>query len=164
METKNCIQCDKLFFKKSSHSNKAWQERTKFCSRKCVNESLLGKGIKNAVKFKKGQISFNRQHGLTTTRFYNIWSGMKKRCTKPLCHSYPWYGGKGIKVNNYWEQFTNFLNDMYQSYIDHVKIYGEKQTTLDRLDSSKNYSKENCRWATLKEQGENRRQNRDLNG
>jgi response regulator of citrate/malate metabolism len=45
---------------------------------------------------------------------------------------------------------------MYESYIEHCKSYWESQTSIDRIDNSKNYNKENCRWATCTEQNKNR--------
>lgn len=46
---------------------------------------------------------------------------------------------------------------MYESYLEHVKKHGERNTTIDRIDSDGNYSKSNCRWATYKEQGRNQK-------
>jgi hypothetical protein len=82
---------------------------------------------------------------------------MKRRCYDKSRDAYPWYGGKGIKVATEWHDFMKFKEDMFEEYKKHVESHGEKQTTLDRLDSAKDYSKENCRWATLQVQGINRR-------
>lgn len=77
---------------------------------------------------------------------------MKQRCHNPRDAAYKWYGGRGITVCDRWlNSFEAFLVDM-----------GEKPDllTLDRVDGSKGYYKENCRWATLVEQAENRRSSR----
>lgn len=97
------------------------------------------------------------QHGMTHTRFYRIWLNMKNRCYNPQSSSYQYYGGRGIVTCGEWHEFRNFWQDMYESYLDHVKSYGEKDTTLDRMDVDGNYCKENCKWATIKEQNGNRR-------
>lgn len=87
------------------------------------------------------------------TRFFNIYRCIVKRCTNPKHNYYEIYGWKGIKCD--WESYEDFKRDMYDSYIEHCKKFWEKQTTIDRLDNSKNYNKENCRWATWKEQNNN---------
>ena len=67
------------------------------------------------------------------------------------------YGGRGIKC--LWESFEEFRDDMYESYLQLVKDFGEKQTTIDRKDGAGNYCRDNCRWATIKEQNNNKRNN-----
>lgn len=101
-------------------------------------------------------------HGMTKTRFYNIWKGAVYRCTKPNNFLYDRYGGRGIRICDRWLKFENFRDDMYQTYLEHVQKFGEKQTTIDRIDNDKGYLNENCRWATWKRQGNNRKNNKFL--
>ncbi len=91
-------------------------------------------------------------------RIYVIWEALLRRCTNKKQDNYKWYGGRGIKCE--WSSFEEFKNDMYKSYLKHVEKFGEKNTSLDRKDSNKNYCKKNCKWSTLKEQSRNTRSNR----
>lgn len=104
----------------------------------------------------------NIKHGMTHTRLYVIWSMMKQRCNNKKHQAYERYHGRGIKVCKEWMDFTIFKEDMYNSYIEHCRKYGEKQTTLDRINNDDGYYKENCRWATLREQIENRGKSKKL--
>lgn len=89
----------------------------------------------------------SKTHGLSRTPTYEIWKGMRKRCNNPNAISYPYYGGKGIKVCQRWERFENFLSDM-----------GERPDgcSIDRIDCLGDYEPSNCRWSTPKEQAANR--------
>jgi len=97
------------------------------------------------------------KHGFFGSRFYSIWALIHARCEKPNNVSYRFYGARGIKSE--YKDFLDFKEDMYDSYVEHVKKYGERQTTIDRIDSSQNYKKGNCRWSTYKEQARNRKNN-----
>ncbi len=112
------------------------------------------------MKYVKVKINLSLKHGFKGTRFYAIWGGMKSRCTNPNKDGYERYGGRGIKICKKWNNFINFKNDMYNLYLEHCLEFGIQNTTIDRIDSNKNYCKENCRWATMKEQSRNTSTNR----
>ena len=83
---------------------------------------------------------------------YQSWMHMKARCLNFNCPAYKNYGGRGIEVCKRWMDFENFLADMG------IRPEGK---TLDRIDNDGNYEPGNCRWATLKEQRQNRRKAKD---
>lgn len=94
-----------------------------------------------------------KTHGFTHTKFYFTYKGMVARCRNKSRPDFYRYGGKGIKIE--WKSFEEFRDDMYESFIEHVKIHGTNKTSIDRIDSRGNYSKQNCRWATPLIQGGN---------
>ena len=91
---------------------------------------------------------WNKTHGMSRTRTYNSWHQMKQRSYTGTATSTKYYLDKGIVICESWLRFENFLADM-----------GERpeKTSLDRIDGSKGYYKENCRWATIKQQQRNRK-------
>lgn len=103
---------------------------------------------------------YNRKHGMSHTRFSNIWRNLRYRCSKPTHIEYKRYGARGISYDPRWDDMRMFIEDMYPSYLLHVEKFGEKNTSIDRIDNDKDYSKENCKWATPKEQSRNTRRNR----
>lgn len=90
-------------------------------------------------------------HGLSYTRTFKKWGNMRNRCSNKNNQGYRLYGERGIKVCKRWDNFVNFLEDMGEAPID---------KSIDRINVNGNYCKENCRWATLKEQANNKRNNR----
>lgn len=92
---------------------------------------------------------------------YRIWYDMKNRCYNPKATGYEYYGGAGIIVCDRWSDYFKFEEDMYESYIEHVEKYGEKDTTIDRYPNKLgNYEPSNVRWATQEEQANNKTTNR----
>lgn len=93
------------------------------------------------------------QESLQRKRVYQAWSNLESRCYNPKNPGYKNYGGRGIKV---WEEWKN----SFQSFFEYVKTlprYGETGMSLDRIDNDKGYCPGNLRWATAKEQCNNRR-------
>lgn len=111
-------------------------------------------------QFVKGYATYGTTHGMYGTPFYFKYHGARQHCRYPKSNRYKDYGGRGIKL--LWKSFEEFRDDMYESYLRHVKEHGEKNTTIDRIDVNGHYCKENCRWATMQEQARNKRNNRLL--
>ena len=103
----------------------------------------------NYKQFKDRPERHIRQNKNYSTKVYTAWASMKDRCNNQNSRSYYLYGARGIRICERWGHFENFLADM-----------GEPPSpshSLDRIDNYGHYAPSNCRWATKKEQTQNRR-------
>lgn len=81
---------------------------------------------------------------------WGVWQGIKQRCRNPNYREFHYYGGRGIKVCDRWDNFAYF-------YLD-VGPRAHSQLSIDRFpDNNGNYEPGNARWATSKEQNNNKR-------
>ena len=86
-------------------------------------------------------------------RLFQVWENMRQRCNNPSNRMYKDYGGRGINVCDEWN--THF--QPFYEYVISLEHYGEPGRSIDRIDNEKGYYPGNVRWATQKEQCNNRR-------
>lgn len=93
---------------------------------------------------------FEIKHGGSHSPLYNVWAGMKKRCSNPNHPHYGLYGGRGIKVCALWEK-------SFDAFRDYIGPRPSKRHSIDRFPNPDgNYEPGNVRWATPEQQNRNR--------
>lgn len=132
------------------------------CGNTCIvaGKALKGGNTKSCGCYQvKRAIEANTTHGGASRRqgehrLYTMWATMRQRCEQPSSNRYYIYGARGIKVCDRWQNFANFLEDMGSTFKEGLSI--------ERKDNNGNYCKENCVWATRKQQARNMSTNRYL--
>lgn len=110
------------------------------CMNRWMKES--GRARKNATK-----------HGMFRSSEYRSWHMMKERCYRPKHEQFSNYGGRGITVCDRWR-------DSFEAFLEDMGLKPTPKHTIDRINANGNYTRANCRWATVREQNRNKRNSR----
>jgi hypothetical protein len=139
----------KLIVIRRMNNNKS-NKITWLCKCDCGNKKIICGG-----DLKNGRTQSCRclliTHSLSDHNLYPIWNQMIQRCTNINDKYYNIYGGRGINVCKKWREFPSFLRDMGSGW--------KPGLTLERTNNKLGYFKDNCEWATQKQQQRNRRDN-----
>ena len=143
--------------RKYGHSGKC-REVTWLCKCDCGNETVvIGHDLRKGTTQSCGcfrklrEVEANIKHGGSKEPLYKRWCGIKRRCYTTSNKDYKNYGGRGIKMCDEWK------ND-YSAFKEWALNNGfEEHLTIERINNDGNYEPSNCKWATVKEQNQNKR-------
>lgn len=142
----------------SRNSRTYWECRCSCGAVVCVTTDALRRGVTTSCGCYKRDLQSRlcrqrmKTHGMSTMPEYKVWDTMRQRCSNPKNGKYQSYGARGISVCERWDDFTAFISDM-----------GPRPSSvhsLDRINPNGDYEPGNVRWATQKEQQNNRTDNR----
>jgi hypothetical protein len=127
-----------------------------FCQCVCDKKTIvvLGASLLNGKTVSCGcqRRASKKTHGKVMTIEYSSWKAMIARCTNPHNVRYPNYGGRGIKICERWRSsFAAFYKDLGNR--------PSRQHSLGRIDNDGDYTPDNCRWETARQQQNNMRSN-----
>ena len=129
------------------------------CGRLCIKEGAClrhgntkscGESFHSHEVRSKALSEANKKHGLSDTPEFRAWAAAKNRCTNPKNPAYKNYGGRGIRMSEEWMQ-------SFETFIREVGFAPTEEHTLERIDVERDYEPGNIVWATMHEQGQNKR-------